>query len=122
MDGDTSGLAGKAVLQQGHRNGGPSQAPRSTLCRPLCAQSPVRWKQGEDAGVVLLHLAPLLALVQAGLKQLSGACRTSAHPDALAGDWSLDGSCHCPWFPFSSPASLVYILRFSQSIECKPWV
>ena len=87
MDGDISGLVGKAVLQEEHRNSNPSQAPQSTLCGQLCAQSSVRWKQGEDAGVVFLHLTPLLALAQAGLKQLSGACRTSVHSEALVGDW-----------------------------------
>lgn len=100
MDGDISGLVGKAVLQEEHRNSNPSQVPQSTLCGQLCAQSSVRWKQCEDAGVVFLHLTPLLALAQAGLKQLSGACRTSAHPKALVGDWSLDGLGHCPMVSF----------------------
>ena len=45
MDGDISGLVGKAVLQEEHRNSNPSQAPQSTLCGQLCAQSSVRWKQ-----------------------------------------------------------------------------
>lgn len=57
----------------------------------------VRWKQGEDAGVVL-HLAPLLALVQAGLSQLfRGACRGPLHTQTHVletGPWMARATVH----------------------------
>ena len=64
------------------------------------AQSSVRWKQGEDTGVVCLHLTPLLALGQAGLKQLSGAYRTSAHQKPLLETGRWMARCPCPKVSF----------------------